>query len=141
VGVGLVAALALWTLGCAAAEAPAAADGRAHIKRLAILYGRFVQEANGRAPRDEEEFRTFVVKRLAGGGVAVGDESGDPLISPRDGKRYVILCGSQANKTRANGLAAYEQEGAGGLRLAAFTMGIVEEVDESRLQDILNGKN
>ncbi len=123
--------------GCQSAEKPEVPQGRITIKRLAILYGQF---AGGRPPRDEEEFRKFVEKNKSRVPVAV-DTQEDLFISPRDGKPYVILYGSEAQKHQQSGLAIYEQEGVNGLRQVAFTIGMVEEVDDAWLQEILSGNS
>ena len=132
-GLGL-AALGLG--GCGKGSAPVAPDGRLNIKRVAILYGQFVGSARGRAPKDEAEFRQFIKAQQTGG----AGEQVDVLTSPRDGKPYGIPYGAAASKTLASGLAAYEQEGINGMRQVAFTIGMIEEVDESRLQELLAGR-
>jgi hypothetical protein len=133
----VVSCLAL--AGCQQAEPAAVRDGQRTIKRLAILYGNFLGEA-GRPPKDEAEFRKFVERNKLAVEVAkqsTGED--DLLVSPRDGKPYVIPYGAEARKYQKSGLAAYEQEGVGGLHMVAFTIGMVDEVDEARLQEILAG--
>jgi len=55
------------------------------------------------------------------------------FISPRDGKPYVVLYGRSKGPPGPGGapVVAYEQEGRGGRRFVASSMGAIEEVDDA----------
>jgi hypothetical protein len=130
VWIGL-ACLALVAAGCGESQKQSAPREDSHIKVLARMYGRFTGRHRGQAPANEKEFRDYleginsdVVKRI--GGV---DQL---LISERDHKPYVVLYGKEAQKS--NGVVAYEQEGVGGKRFVADSLGVVEELDEEQFK-------
>src|SRR5690606_6463432 len=116
-------------------QTAAAPDGLINIKRLAMAYGQFVN-ASGRPPRDEAEFRVFIEKQQSSGRVLQPTE-GDLFTSPRDGKPYVIPYGKLSPAQKSKGVAAYEQTGLDGKRQIAFTIGMVEEADDARMNEIL----
>ena len=138
---GLAVVTALIAIGgCQSSKTPVNPQGHITIKRLALLYGQFVGESGGRAPKDEEQFRKFVEKYKSRVRVAV-ESPEDLFISPRDGKPYIIVYGDEAKKHLRSGLAIYEQEGVDGLRQVAFTIGMVDEIDDASLQKLLSGNS
>ncbi len=78
-------------------------------KNLRIIARAYTQAAQalGRSPKNAEELKPFL------------KDYGNPdelLISPNDGKRYVIVAGVNLKKPRGTPVLAYEQEGKNGKR-------------------------
>ncbi len=59
------------------------------------------------------------------------------FISERDQKPYVVFYGKDVQK--ANGVVAYEQEGVGGKRFVADSLGVVDEFDEEQFRKRVPG--
>ena len=78
-------------------------------KNLRIIFKAYTQGAQrlGRSPKNAEELKPFL------------QEYGNPdelLISPNDGKPYVIVPGLNLKRQQASPVLAYEQEGKDGRR-------------------------
>ncbi len=140
----LVLGMCVLALGCGRSRRQAAAREESRLKPLAVLYGQFTGQNRGNPPANEDQFKAFLrsmdPERLAAFGVNDADEL---FISERDGKPYVVLYGAArgSSPTGPAGapLIAYEQEGVGGNRYVASSIGAVEEVDESRFRELVPG--
>ncbi len=107
------------------------------LKPLIILYAQAFAQNGGRPPANEEKFKSFIAKE--GGGLMKSykfDSVDDLLISERDGEPYVIFYGKRPQGV-ASDLCAYEKVGVDGKRYVGFTLGIVEEVDETRFRELV----
>jgi hypothetical protein len=107
------------------------------LKKLAIVYGRFLARHQGKPPADEAEFRKYVESLSPADLTPLGiDDSKRLFISDRDNKPYVIIYGQPKGPPGPGGAAviAYEQEGKAGKRWVASSLGAVEEVDEARFR-------
>jgi hypothetical protein len=105
----------LW-LALAAASLAAACSSKPHItelpqgeKNLRIIFRAYTQAAQqrGRSPKNADELKPFL------------KDYGNPdelLISPNDGKPYVIVPGVNLKKPQGNPVLAFEQEGKNGKR-------------------------
>jgi hypothetical protein len=97
--------------------------------------------SQGQALKDEESFKRFVnsfdaetLERIKGAsGVASVDEL---FISERDGQPYVIFFGRPPAGVAAD-LVAYERAGVDGKRFVGYGLGVVEEVDEQRFNELV----
>jgi len=141
-GLGLLLVCA-FLVGCGSHQANLEQE-QSSLKPLATLYGRFIGQHGGQPPADEAQFKEFI---NSGGkdlldtfNVGGADEL---FVSSRDGKPYVVLYGPEATKgppgPAGSPVVAYEQEGVGGKRFVASSMGAVEEVDEARFQQLVPG--
>ncbi len=113
---------------------------QSNLKPLAVFYGQFTGQHQGRPPANEAEFKEFVrslpSEQLAGFNVT------DPeslFVSPRDGKPYVVVYGPTEGSSKLAGASviAYEQVGARGTRYVANSMGEVKEVDEAGFRELV----
>jgi hypothetical protein len=131
-----VAALVVVAAGCVDSSQQLAQQ-TSNIKPLSILYGRYVGTHMGQPPPSEAEFRTFIQ-----GETALLQQLGvtDPaslFVSTRDNKPYVITYGAAKGPPGPGGMPViiYEQEGAGGKRYVASSVGAIEEVDDAKFRE------
>ena len=129
------ACLSLLAAGCGGVS-PSEEFEQSHIKVLAIMYGKFTGRHRGQPPANEKAFREYVeaqdsslVKKVSG--------VDQMFISERDQKPYVVFYGKDVQK--ANGVVAYEQEGVGGKRFVADSLGVVDEFDEEQFRKRVPG--
>jgi len=109
------------------------------IKKLALVYGRFLSQHRGRPPANEAEFKKYVQSLSPTDLASFGsDDSSRIFISNRDDKPYVIIYGKPHGPPGPGGspVIAYEQEGKEGTRWVASALGAVEEVDEARFRQL-----
>jgi hypothetical protein len=112
---------------------------QSNLKPLAILYGQYTGQHQGRPPAGEAEFKQYVRSQSA---MLESFDVTDPeslFVSSRDGKPYVIKYGAVEGPSGPGGypVVAYEQEGVGGKRFVASSVGAVEEVDEARFKELV----
>jgi len=130
-------------VGCSSHQANLEQE-QSNLKPLATLYGRFIGQHRGQPPANETQFKQFINSGgkdlLSSFNVSSADEL---FVSSRDGKPYVVLYGPEAAKgppgPAGSPVVAYEQEGVGGKRFVASSMGAVEEVDEARFKQLVPG--
>jgi hypothetical protein len=111
-----------------------------NIKPLAMLYGQFMGQHQGRPPASEEEFKKFIETRGMGMLKQFGIPSVDALfISERDKQPYVVLYGELKGPPALAGqpVCVYERQGVNGRRFVASSLGAVEEVDEARFRKLV----
>ncbi len=139
----LLTAVSLIPSGCGK-EAPASGgENEQHIRRVAILYGRFTGTHRGKTPANADEFKKFAKGVEAAADGAKLDATGvDALfVSPRDQLPYTVVY-KPATAPSMDGTApviVYEQQGAGGKRLVAFSNGKVEQADEAKFKELVPG--
>ena len=131
---GVVAA----TMGCGGPDH--VAEEASTLKPLAILYGRYIAQNRGQPPANEAAFRAFVEKE--GPSLLEQFEAKDVsslFVSSRDKKPYTILYGPLTGPPGPAGqpVFAYEQEGVGGMRLVASSLGAVDEVDATKFKQLV----
>jgi hypothetical protein len=143
-GVSLVlfiSIIGLWGFsGCSGGGTASAPMQQSNIKPLAMLYGQFIGQHQGRPPASEEEFRKFIQERGMGMLKQFGISSVDALfISERDKQPYVVIYGQPKGPAALAGqpVCVYERQGVGGRRYVASSLGAVEEVDESRFRQLV----
>ncbi len=110
------------------------------LKKLAIVYGRFLSQHRGRPPANEAEFEKYVASLPPAERTSFGiGDSERMFISERDGKPYVIMYGEPKGPPGPGGapVIAYEQEGKAGKRWVASALGAVKEVDEARFRQLV----
>jgi hypothetical protein len=132
-----IALVCVSTSGCGSSADPEQLE-ESNLKPLAVFYGQFISQHQGRQPANEAEFKEFVrslpSEQLAGFNVT------DPeslFVSPRDGKPYVVVYAGPEDSSGVVGapVIAYEQVGVRGKRYVANLMGQVEEVDEAGFKE------
>lgn len=118
-----------------------------NIHRLTNLYSMFSLQNRGRSPKDEKEFRAFILamgpERL--GRMGIKTDAIDGLFtSERDSQPFTILYGSDAGGSRSQdkgGLAVVmESKGAAGKRQVGFlgtrSTREVKELDEAQMPNL-----
>jgi hypothetical protein len=128
-----LAALALLSLGCSGKKAANYDQGENHIKKLAILYGRY-QGKNHRSPANEKEFKEFIRKfdpTELGEGFDLSDVE-KMFVSPRDGQSYGVAYGVAPSMPGPGQPLAvvWEKKGSLGKRYVALASTEVKEVDD-----------
>jgi hypothetical protein len=130
-------------LGCVQrdpADAIAAAND-SNIRRVGNLYQAFRLRKGNQGPKDEAELKTFL-KEMAP--IRLERMQVDPnnldalFISDRDGQPFVIRFGVSGGIGSTDAVV-FESQGSGGKRQVGFTDGSVEEVDNSRYDQLLKG--
>ena len=137
----LILAVVLTCLGCGPVGEPNRAQEESGLKPLAIFYGRFVPQHQGKPPKDEAEFKAYLQEpqNLEELQKVFNVPNLDALfVSSRDQKPYVVIYGPTSGEGPAGQpVVAYEQEGVNGKRFVASKMGAVEEVDEARFRKMV----
>ncbi len=64
----------------------------------------------------------------------------DFLVSPRDGKKFVVRYGKPMSENADKNIVVYEQDGYNGKKWLAVEMGYGREVDDAELQQLLAAK-
>ena len=84
------------------------------IKKLSVVYGRFLSQHRGQPPANEAEFKKYVQSLPPADLTSFGvDDSNRIFISDRDEKPYIIIYGQPKGPPGPGGspVIAYEQEG------------------------------
>jgi hypothetical protein len=125
--------------GCGAKSSDSDPQNAAEFKALLTLY--YAMARTGQPPKNEEEFKSQIRGNLAPmlEKLAVTDADG-LFTSKRDGKPLVILYGSRPSSGAGQDVVAYEQDGVDGKRLVGFSLGMVEEADQARFDELVPKK-
>jgi len=101
-----------------------------NLRLVAVLYSQYSSAHAGEAPRNADDFGTFV-QSLGPGVLERAGLSGvdELLVSPRDGKQYAVKY--KIGNWPLDGAIAYEQVGADGTRYIAADLGGVTEISEA----------
>lgn len=132
--------IAFALVGCTSAPAPTTAE-RLPLRHLAILYGKYRNAHQGAVPKDEAQFKKFIKSldpsQLAAAGVSANELDG-LFVSPRDGEPYDVRYNNPPPPDGDDGPAAVvmERTGKNGKRMVAYSIGKVDEVDETEYQRI-----
>ncbi len=124
--------------GCAAPAPQKGADSA--VKRVGILYMRFVGSHAGKTPADREEFEGYLGQLSEADMKAIGIEKiQDLFYSARDNSELVIRYGITIPPPQPGNptVVAYEAKGSGGRRLVAFANAGVEEVASDRFKELV----
>jgi len=135
----VVGTACLATSGCGSHK-ESLARATSGLKKLALVYGRFLSQSRGQPPASEAEFKKFAQSLRPADLKAFGiDDIEQVFISERDEKPYVVIYGKPQGPPGPGGspVIAYEQEGKAGKRWVASVVGAVEEVDEARFQQLV----
>jgi hypothetical protein len=135
----VAATLTAASLGCSRQEEPITKQ-EAHLKALAVCYGRFIGQHQGNPPQSEEEFKTFIqsipAEQIPGGSA----DMNSLFVSPRDNQPYVVrydLDRTQLMPGPTMPIVAYEQTGVEGKRYVADMVGGVQEVEEAKFKELV----
>ena len=111
------------------------------LKPLAVIYGKYVGEHAGQPPANEADFKAYAQSPSA---KPILDANGikdveSLFTSNRDKKPYVVLYGRLTGPNAVSGqpVFAYEQEGVGGKRYVATSLGSIQEVDEAEFKRLV----
>jgi hypothetical protein len=95
-----------------------------NLNRLATAYSQYLAHHGGQLPVNEIDLKSFIRSQVSGG---IDDaQLATFLVSERDQKPYRIRYRTDKN-WHATNIVAYEQQGLGGIRLAANSGGSVLE--------------
>ena len=126
-----------FALGCTGQDTDALNRQESNLQPLSILYGKYSASHRGQVPADEKAFRGFIMSLPTEDRARFKADDIDSLfISSRDNKPYHIVYAKEAGQGRSD-VVAYEQEGVGGKRWVARSLGILEEVDEARFKELI----
>ncbi len=113
-----------------------------NIQRVSNIYAAFQNYRNGRGPKDEPEFKTFMKEfdpaKLKMMGIDPNNVDA-VFLSERDSKPFKVRYQVGGGRGSVDAVA-FEQEGRNGKKQVGFTGGKVEEVDEVAYQQLLAGK-
>ncbi|MFN0022037.1 MAG: hypothetical protein ACKVP0_27630 [Pirellulaceae bacterium] len=133
----------LWAVaGCHDRGRSNQAEQESPLKPIAIFYGDFLNQHQGKPPASEAEFKAFLKETKNADRLKETFKITDIdklLISPRDNKPYVINFGTMSGNLGPGGLpvVAYEKEGLKGKRFVASALGGVVEVDEAEFRKMI----
>jgi hypothetical protein len=136
----LPVALAAVALATGCGNPAKVAQESSNLKPLAVLYGQFIGQHQGKPPADEAEFKAFLKKldpeRLKSFQVADVDSM---FISSRDNQPYIVRYGKLQGSAgpAAQPVVAYEQTGVDGKRYVASSIGAIQEVDEETFRKMV----
>lgn len=139
--IGLVVVLLVGcvaNIGCNSGSSASSQARRQQTSRLRLVVGMFVssQQALGRPPRDEAEFKQYINQNgsrvLEHAGVSSADEL---LVSERDGKPLVVLY-QPTPQQKATGVIAYEAEGVDGRRDVGFQLGNIQSMTDAEFAEL-----
>jgi hypothetical protein len=143
---GAKAAMAAFLLcavvGCGDSGRSNKAEQESPLKPLAILYGSFINQHQGKPPPGEPEFKAFL-KETANADILKAEfqitDIEKLFLSPRDNKPYVVIYGATTGGQGPGGapVVAYEKEGVKGKRFVASALGAVVEVDEAEFRKMI----
>ena len=110
-----------------------------NLKPLAVMYGRFIGANRGRGPKDEKELKEFIKARSQEELSNLGISDIDSLfVSSRDKKPYKLKFESKPSVPgQSSNIFAWEQDGIGGKRFVAGTLGEILEVDQAKFQQLV----
>ena len=125
-------------VGCGGGGRSNKAEQESSLKPLAIFYGSYINQHQGRPPSGESELKAFLKEAANADMLRAQFQITDIerlLISPRDNKPYVVYYGSMLIGQGSGGapVMAYEKEGVKGKRVVASGMGAVVEVEDAEL--------
>ena len=142
----VLVALALLVGGATGCGAKSSSDsGQQNAAEFNSLVGFYaVLLRSGDRPKDEADFKTRIRGPLAPMAEKLNVTDVDGLFtSKRDGKPLVIAYGKPFAWAATGGgqeVIAYEQEGIDGKRLVGFSMGMTEEADQARFDQLVPKK-
>jgi hypothetical protein len=119
------------TLGCGPASETPALPNTSHIQLLAGLYNKAARDL-GRYPKNEQELKQTIGKMDVNLEAMELSSIDEVYLSERDGQPLVIVL-----PPTPTGVIAHEQTGVDGKRLVAFSLGNVQEVDESQFRELV----
>jgi hypothetical protein len=105
---------------------------------LSIIYGEYLDSHNGNPPKNSGEFRKYLESQREELRRYNVENIDQLLLSPRDGKPFVIICGKRSAPSDAPDTpwAAYEQNGNEGKRMAVQVRGGVHELTDENIEKI-----
>lgn len=112
------------------------------LKPIVRFYGEYALTHQGQPPASEAEFKAYLktpktIDRLKEEFQVTDIDK--MLVSPRDNKPFVIYYGARSKNSGPGGgtVVGYEQQGVGGKRFVATTLGAVAEVDEAAFRKMI----
>jgi len=126
------------TAGCGSRSESADTES-SNLKPLAVFYGRFVSSNRGRGPKDESELKEFIKGRPQEDLNNLGVKDVESLfVSSRDKKPYKFKFETKTSVPgQSSSIFAWEEEGLGGKRFVAGTLGEIKEVNEEEFKALV----
>jgi hypothetical protein len=113
------------------------------IKQLANLYMAHQMRNASNGPKDEAAFKTFIKSGMPSHRLEMmrvdPNKVDDLFVSERDGQPFVVKYG-QSGGPMSQLAVVFEKEGQAGKKQVSFTNGKVEDLDDAKYQDLLQGK-
>lgn len=130
-------ALMLFLPGCGATKVEGLPADEQNMKTIALLYGEF-SSSKRKPPANLEEFKKYLEATQANpsAGITFEGDVEQFLTSPRDKKPYTFIWNVMPQVGKLDPIA-YEQEGDGDSRLAAFGGGSVLDLDSEQFKQLV----
>ena len=130
--------------GCSSSGPPKIEQtAESNLKNIYVLFGQYSGKNQGKAPPDEATFKAFVQKLEPERLEEMAVPSADSLfISPRDKEPFTLYYNRQSTMPGVGqaGILAHEKTGVDGKRWVLLTTGEIEEVDQSRFDELVQKK-
>jgi hypothetical protein len=126
--------LTVFMLAGCTTEGPSPASGTDRVRLLTMVYNKVSRDL-GRPPKDEQEFKEKVQSAELSPESLKVDSIDELFVSERDGQPLGIVYGTAP---KGSDVVVYEQTGVDGKRLVGHRIGMVEEVDEAKFQELVS---
>ena len=138
----MAAVLLCAVVGCGDSGRSNKAEQESPLKPLAIFYGSFITQHQGKPPPGEPEFKAFLKETVNADKLQAEFQITDIeklFLSTRDNKPYVVYYGTMPGGQGPGGapVVAHEKEGVKGKRFVASALGAVAEVDEAEFRKMV----
>jgi len=133
----ILALSALTLIGCGSGgNSEVRKQGLSHVRLLTSLHARVSSEL-GRYPNDEAEFKAALAKANLTLDAMKVSSIDELFVSERDGQPLVVVYGQAP---AGSDIVVYEQTGVDGRRQVGHRIGMVEEVDQARFDELVPKK-
>lgn len=134
IGLGLILAI----LGCGSGGTPKQTT-ESEVKRLGIVFGKFLGAHRGKAPANREELEQFIQAMPANERTVIGaDNPAELFRSKRDGEEIVVRYGLTVPPPGKDPtVLAYEKKGVGGKHMVVYGTAGIDEITAARLKELV----
>ena len=129
--------------GCGSQPSRDGSQAEAQLRHLGTLYGKYLAQNNGEAPKNEGQFKEFLAAELAQLGNQETNSVDALLRSPGEGQRLVVRYGELTGLASPNGYPwiGYIQTEPDGTFKVISARGELEEVDQQELDKLFSSNH